>query len=95
MAASTSYIHKPKVSNRAFWDVNYNSIDYNKHADYVIKKVFDLGTLDDIMEVLVCYGEEKVKDVIINADRLDSGAIEMAYIIFDVKPLDLKCYTKK
>lgn len=95
MSAQLTYKHKPKLSSKAFWDVNYKSIDYNKHAEYVITKVFDIGTLDDVLEVVACYGEDKVKELILNSEALGNGAVEMAYAIFKIKPLELKCYTQK
>lgn len=34
-------MNKPALSKQAFWDVDMNSIDYDKHARYVIEKVID------------------------------------------------------
>ncbi len=42
----------PHISKAAFWDVNYdfNSRDqFEKYSTHIIGKVFDFGTLEDII----------------------------------------------
>ena len=46
---------KPVLSKQAFWDVDMDKIDYEKNAGHVIQKVFDRGTLNDILAILNFY----------------------------------------
>ncbi|MBC7829445.1 MAG: hypothetical protein H7122_16985 [Chitinophagaceae bacterium] len=46
---------KPDVSRKAFRDVDFDNIDYQKNADDVIVKVFEWGTLNDIKNILRFY----------------------------------------
>jgi len=36
---------KPQFQRRIFWDVNFDSLDYDKYADFVIERVFDRGDI--------------------------------------------------
>ena len=87
--------YKPQISKKAFWDTDFEKLDYEKNAKAIIKSVFDYGTLDDVMEVLVCYGDNTVKNVLANAYYLDGGARNMAYVFFNLKNDDLKCKHRK
>ena len=89
------YKYKPEISTRAFWDTDVDSLDYEKDAAYIIKSVFNYGRVEDIIELLVCYGNKAVKDVICNATYLDGTGRDMALAIFDIRPEKLKCYSKK
>ena len=82
------YKYKPELSKKAFWDVAFRDLDYEKNAEYIISRVFDYGTLDDIGELLVCYGDKNVKNVLINTRYLDGFGREMANYIFKLKSMD-------
>jgi hypothetical protein len=89
------YKYKPQLSKKAFWDTDFEKLDYEQDAEYIIKAVFNYGTLDDVMEVLICYGEEAVKNTLVKAHYLDGWGRDMACAIFNLKPTDLACCTKK
>ena len=48
---------KPVFDKRIFWDVDFENLDYDKKARFVIERVFERGdvpdirTADDIMEM--------------------------------------------
>jgi hypothetical protein len=39
-----------------------HKLDYEKNADYIISKVFDNGSLQDILEIMAWYGDNKSKE---------------------------------
>lgn len=86
---------KPILSKQAFWDVDMDKIDYRKNASYVIAKVFDRGTLDDIISVLNFYNEEKIKVALLNIRYLSNDAMSFARVLFDLKLEDFRCYKLK
>lgn len=43
-----------------FWDTNINSIDWQKQANAVIKRVFERGNQQEKEEIIKFYGREKV-----------------------------------
>lgn len=89
------YKYQPQLTKKAFWDIDFDKLDYEKNAEEIIKSVFNYGTLDDVIEILVCYGDEQVKNVLVNAEYLDGFGRDMTCAVFNLKPTDLKCYTKK
>ncbi len=86
---------KPQLSKQAFWDVDFDKIDYKKHARFVIEKVIDRGTLNDFIEIRKFYGDQKIKLEIINAKWLGDKEIYFCCATFNLKPEDFKCYIKK
>jgi len=40
----------PQISKRAFWDIDYNSIEWDnqQYRQYLLIKIFNHGTVDDI-----------------------------------------------
>lgn len=78
-----------------FWDTDYERIDPNFHSWYIVTKVFDYGSWDDVKEVIAYYGEEKVKEFLQKASYLRDNALNLACSLFNLKPKDFKCYIKK
>ena len=45
----------PQLSKKALWDTNIESIDYSKHARFVVEKVVERGTHEDFINFLNFY----------------------------------------
>lgn len=83
------------LSDQAFWEVAFDKLDADKHKDFIITKVLNHGNWEDVLSVMVHYGKDTVRKCLINADYLQEHAIDLARWLVDVKPSELKCYTKK
>src|SRR5690349_7484697 len=46
-----------------FWDTDIHSIDWNKHAKAVIRRVFERGNVSEKEEIIRFYGLAKVKAI--------------------------------
>lgn len=86
---------KPVLSKQAFWDVDMDKIDYEKNAAHVIAKVFDRGTIDDIISILNFYDEDKIKNALLNVRYLSSNAMAFASVLFNLKLANFRCYKLK
>ena len=83
---------KPVFEKRIFWDVNFETLDYDAKANFVIERVFDRGDVQDIRNCRRYYGDEKVADVLLNAKFLSEPRLYLATAVI-LKPLtDFKCY---
>ncbi|WP_158605117.1 DUF6922 domain-containing protein [Hanamia caeni] len=51
---------KPVFNKRIFWDVDFEKIDYDAKANFVIEWVFERGDVPDIRNCRRYYGEEKI-----------------------------------
>jgi hypothetical protein len=84
---------KPIFNKRIFWDVNFEQIDYDKKAIFVIERVFERGDVEDIRQCRRYYGDDKVSSVLLNARFLPEHRMHLASAVFD-KPLnEFRCYT--
>lgn len=84
---------KPLFNKRIFWDVNFEQIDYDAKANFVIERVFERGDVDDIRQCRRYYGDEKVTTALLQAKFLPLHTIHFASAIIN-KPLnEFRCYT--
>lgn len=85
-------IHKPIFNKRIFWDVNFDKIDYNAKANFVIERVFERGDVDDIRQCRRYYGDEKVTNALLNAKYLPVHILHLAAAVIDRPLTDFRCY---
>jgi len=83
---------KPIFEKRIFWDVNFEQIDYDAKANWVIARVFERGDVEDIRQCRRYYGDEIVTEVLLNAKFLPEHRIHLASAVTG-KPLsEFRCY---
>jgi nicotinamide mononucleotide adenylyltransferase len=83
---------KPIFEKRIFWDVNFEQIDYDAKANFVIERVFERGDVEDIRQCRRYYSDEKVTEALLKAKFLPLHTIYFASAIID-KPLEeFRCY---
>lgn len=84
---------KPLFSKSLFWDVDYEKIDYEKSADWVIERVFVRGDVEDIKLCIRYFGLLKVHDTLLEAKEIGLNRIHLISAIID-EPLEkFRCYT--
>lgn len=68
-----------------FWDINIEHIDrvFSENDDWVILRVVEYGTLEDIYELINLYGAEKVKEVL-DTENLKPMSTAMAFLFFGI-----------
>ena len=57
---------KSVFNRRIFWDVNFEALDYDKRARFVIERVFERGDVEDIRQCRRYYGDEMIKEILEN-----------------------------
>ena len=83
------------LSKQAFWDVDMEKLDYEKNADYIIGKVFDNGSMEDIMEITAWYGDDKVAKALMDTPYLKEITMVLASKFFNIPISSFKCSTTK
>ncbi len=53
-----------------FWDTNMNTIDWEKHKQSVINRIFEKGNDQEITEIIRFYGKDTVRDLLNQANDL-------------------------
>jgi hypothetical protein len=84
----------PVISKKLFWDLRYDLIDYDDDKRLVIDRVFSLGTENDEKEIFRYYGEETIKEVVINLKYLDKKVLNYLSIILHLNKEDFRCYER-
>ena len=86
----------PQISKRTFWDVDVNEYDFKHSNEWIITRVFDRGTLDEVFLIINHYGFDFVKNVLVTTtDNLPNHTILLARAIFNLNYTDFKCSEKK
>lgn len=83
---------KPVFEKRIFWDVNFEQLDYDAKANFVIERVFERGDVEDIRQCRRYYGDEKVREALLNAKYLPLKSIYLASAVVDRPITDFRCY---
>lgn len=83
---------KPIFEKRIFWDVNFEQIDYDAKANFVIERVFERGDVEDIRQCRRYYGDEKVTEALLKAKYLPVHTIHFASAVFDKPLTEFRCY---
>jgi hypothetical protein len=86
--------HKPKpiFHKRIFWDVDFEKINYDTKANFVIERVFERGDVDDIRNCRRYYGHEKVTEALLNAKFLPEHTMYLASAVTCMPLKDFRCY---
>ena len=86
---------RPAISKIAFWDVNFDKIDFEKSSVSVIEKVFNYGTWSDMMEVLRFYGLNRVKKDCVEISYLKGPVVSFLCLILNLKEKDFTAYQQR
>jgi len=86
---------KPVFERRIFWDVDYDKLDFDAKADFVIARVFERGDIEDFRQCRRYYGDEKVETVILNISFLPLHRMYLAAAVINHEVSELKCYTQR
>lgn len=86
----------PVLEKRTFWDINIAEVDFEEYAEWIINRVFDRGTLQEVFDIINYYGKDFVKKSITTTnDYLPNHSILLARAIFNLQYKDFKCSEKK
>jgi len=71
--------------NRAyFWDVNIADLDVERNSAYIIRRVFELGDIDEIGLTHGWYGTVRCREALLTAEYLRESAIIQGMVFLDI-----------
>ena len=88
-------IGKPNISKRVFWDVDFESLSYEKDRLFIIDKVMNFGLWDDFVALMRFYGKDVVKKDVVRLPYLKKDVLNFLCFYLDLKPTDFECYTRR
>lgn len=83
---------KPIFNKRIFWDVDFEKIDYDAKANFVIERVFERGDVEDIRNCRRYYGDEKISKALLNAKFLPETRMYLASAVINKPLTQFRCY---
>lgn len=86
----------PQLSKEAFWSGKVPSEEkqFTEWKHGIIMNVFENGSFDDMMELIVYYGRESVIESLKNAVPLKRSTLNFCCAIFNLKHNEFKCFTE-
>lgn len=85
----------PILARRIFWDVDYDKLDYDAKANFVIERVFERGDVEDIRNCRRYYGDERVVEALLKAKFLSLGTHHFVSSLFQQPLESFRCYTTR
>ena len=67
-------------SAHLFWDVRKEDVDFDEHAQYIIKRVLEYGLLEDWNLIRQYYGLSKIVEVAKELRDLEPRALAYIFI---------------
>lgn len=86
---------RPSISATAFWDVDFNNIDFDARSTFVIEKVVNYGTWADFINLVKFYGVERFRREIVKAATLRKEVLNFLCVVFDLSPQHFTCYIRR
>ncbi len=84
------------LSEKTFWDINISEMDLEQNAESIIVRIFERGTMDEIVDAYLHYGKEKCVDILLDAPYLMEKTMYLSKAILDISDLNqYRCYTTK
>ena len=81
-----------ELSRTLFWDIDYETIDWDKNARFVVERVLMRGTVPDFRTIIGYYGKERLREIIKNIRYLDKKPMYFAGVYFDIPLTEMRCY---
>jgi len=83
-----------QLSTFLFWDVNQETLDVKKHAQFIIERVLQRGTYNDWRYIQTIYTKRKIKSACLKARYIDKYSLSYCSCIFKTPLEKFRCYTE-
>lgn len=84
-----------ELSKTLFWDVDYDNIDLDKHAPYVVERVMTRGSLEEFKAIKNYYGKPKLKRISKQLRYLNDDVLHFCSVYFNTPITEFRCYRLK
>jgi len=75
-----------------FWDVDFENIDWERNAPYVIERVLCEGKWENFKTILEYYGESRIKEIIVKLRYMDKRTLHFCSVYFNIPLIRFRCY---
>ena len=82
-------------SENLFWDAAAEDLDFERNRRYVVQRVLERGTVDDIVSVFHMYGITNVVATAKTLRSLEPSALSFIACVANEPRENFRCYTQK
>ncbi len=83
---------RTQLSKGLFWDVDFENIDWERNAPYVVQRVLDKGSWENFKTILEYYGKSRIKEIIIKLRYMDKRTLHFCSVYFIIPLNEFRCY---
>ncbi|MBP7310588.1 MAG: hypothetical protein KA984_04805 [Candidatus Cloacimonetes bacterium] len=83
-----------KLGKHLFWDADLSRLSLDEHAGYIIPRVMDYGSWDDVRFVFSYYPKETLKQILLSAPSLQIRTIHFFAHYFELPLQSFNSYQK-
>jgi len=83
------------ISKTLFWDIDFSKLDEINNRRLIIERVFSMGDIPDVKELIRFYGIKTIKKEIVNAGNLDNKTLAWTSLFLNIPKSKFKCYIKR
>lgn len=82
-------------SDYLFWDVDKDSIDLESNAPYVVRRVLELGQLNDWKLLMSRFGLQRIAQIAQNLRTLEPKALSFISAVSSLPKESFRCFTTR
>ena len=84
--------NRPGLPGYAFWDVKPENLDFSRDKGFIISRMFERGTLDDVLSVIGYYGKDDTGKTLQTNKYLNRQGLFLAHALLGLPLQDFKAY---
>ena len=81
-----------KLDKNLFWDINFDTIDFQHHRRFIISRILERGNWPDFKMLISFYGKEIVKREVMESRYLDKKTLRFCSFYFDIAEENFRCF---
>jgi hypothetical protein len=75
-----------------FWDVDVSGLNDDKACRLIVERVFSLGDMHEMNQVINFFGENKVIEMLCNLDYIDPKTFNFIIKLFNKHREEFRCH---
>ncbi len=84
------------TNNKAlFGDIDFNSLDGEKHARFIIERLLQKGDISDWKLIKLYFGLDKIKSDVVRVRHFNDKTLNFLSVILNIPKEEFRCYNTK
>lgn len=81
--------------NTCFWDVDKDNLHREKHKDFIISRVLEHGTIEDVRNLVKNYTKEEITETVKKTFNISKKTANFWSLQYDIPKEEINVFTKK